>query len=605
MKRNAIIGPTGAAAALTLLLLGCVAAAAQTELMPVDSIEPGMTGVVRTTFHGTEVEEVEAEVLGVMRSALGPNIDLVLIRLRGERMQFQGVANGMSGSPFYIDGKLVGALSIRIGLFAKEPIAGVTPIADIVDTQFGGRGRPHLSLDYHRLWSGNESIRQLARRLGRELPRGSSPPQPDAAGVGLRPFTLGIYCSGLEATVAARYAPLFRELGAELTAFGSGVGGPVDGPLEPGVPVSVDLVRGDLRIGASGTLTHIEGDRVWAFGHPFFRLGPVEWPLARAEIIEVFPSMQGSFNISAAGQQVGTIVQDRATAVYGVLGREPSMLPLRIEVRHAGEAVSVFSYELVRNALLTPALIDIAVSNSLLATQRQFGESSVAISGTLVIDGYEDVNIDDFYSGFNLGTRVGALPAAVYFFLSDNEFSSVTVTDIRLTLDLVEEQRVATLQRAWITDTELEPGESFQVLIELRPRRDKELVLEQDYMIPPTLQSGAYRVTVGSGSEITRLENEMVRGELRIRDLRHMIRLINSLRPNNRLYAQVWREEEGIYFDGDLFPGLPPSALSVMRVNSGDDRIIRLLGTVVDERRMETEYFVSGVRNLRFTVRRR
>ncbi len=344
---------------------------------------------------------------------------------------------------------------------------------------------------------------------------------------------------------------------------------------------------------------------MWAFGHPFFQLGPVEWPLARAEIVKVFPSLQGSFNITNTGQEIGAVIQDRAPGVYGELGRTARTIPLEVEVKHGGSSVAKYNYKLIRDTLLTPALIDMAVSQSLLVTQKQTGEMSVALSGNFSVDGHEEVKVENLFTGFNITSEVGSLPAAVYYYLSDNEFQTVEVTEVSITLDFIEERRIATLERAWFTKTsEVKPGDSFKLIMELKPRRDKRFTLEQDYYIPPTLQSGTYRVTVGNGAAIAKQEEELIEGTFLIRDVSHMIRLINSLRPNFNLYVQIYREEEGIYYEGDLFPGLPPSALSVMKANKGDDNFVRLLGTVMDERRMDTEYYVQGVRKLQFIVKR-
>ena len=594
-------------ATLFLSALFPVLVAAQTEIMPVEQIQPGMTGTVRTTLQGTEVEEVDAEVLGVLQNYLGPNLHLILVKLTGEQVRFQGVANGMSGSPLYIGGRLAGALSTRIGYFAKEPIAGVTPIGDMLSTQFGARGKPQVSMDYQQLWSGNEAVERLARQLGRPIEKPIISQATHSTQVTSRPIGLTLSHSGLHPSLVNRYDSFFREIGVELTKAGTLSGGPVqiEGPLEPGMPVMVKLMSGDLELGASGTLTHVDDNKVWAFGHPFFQLGQVEWPLARAEVVKVFPSIDGSFNITNSGQEIGAIIQDRSVAVYGILGRQASLIPMEVVVKHGGSEVAGYKYRLIRDVLLTPLLIEIAVGQSLAVTQRLSGELSVALSGTFTLDGYEEIVVENLFSGFNVLSELGMLPAAVYFYLGNNEFAPVSVSAISVELDLVEEQRLANLEKAWFTKTsDVKPGDQFKLIMELKPRRGKDFRLEQDYVIPSTLQSGDYKVTVGNGAAITEQENALIKGTFKIRDLRHMIRLINSLRPNFKLYAQVFREEEGYYFDGDFFPSLPPSDLSVMRANKGDDNLVRLLGTVLDERRMDTEYYVQGVRKLRFTVKR-
>ena len=592
------------AAALMMLFLGA-GAAAQSDIMPVDQVRAGMTGIVKTTREGTEVIDVEAKVLGVMQNALGPGVHVILVTLTDKSVQFEGVANGMSGSPFYIDGKLVGALATRIGYFSKEPIAGVTPIGDMIATQFGGRGKPTVSLDYSLFWGGNPLVDELAERLGRKLPsRGRA----DAAGQNLpgrlQPLTPSLIHTGLDPAVAERFKPIFGGLGFELSSGGV-AGGPVqiEGSLQPGMPVMVELIGGDMSMGSVGTCTRIEGKKVWAFGHPFFQLGSVNWPLKRAELIKIFPAIDGSFFITNSGQQIGAITQDRTAAVFGELGAKVDTLPLKVAVKHEGEEVVAYNYQLARDFVLTPILVDLAISQSLAVTQRQFGEMSVAVSGKITLEGHSDIEIDNLFSGVNITRQVGTLPAAIYMFISTNEFTPVKITNLDITLDFIEEQRIATLQRAWLTKSEAKQGDEFKLVMELKPRRGRPFTLEENYYLRVKLQPGVYQMTVGNGAAINEQETQLIQGTFEVRDIDHMVRLINSLRPSNRLYAQVFRSEEGLYYEGDFFPGLPPSALTVMKTNKGGDSIIRLLGTVLDERRMATEYYVDGVRKLQFTVR--
>jgi len=276
---------------------------------------------------------------------------------------------------------------------------------------------------------------------------------------------------------------------------------------------------------------------------------------------------------------------------------------MKVEVKHKGEAVASYSYTLARDLVLTPLLVDLVISRSLAVTQRQFGEMSVELTGSIDVDGHGEIRIDNLYTGVNVLSGIGSLPSAIYYFVANNEFESVKIRAINITLDFIEEQRIATLQRAWFTKTEVRKGDSFKLVVELKPRRGRVFRLEEDYVLRVRLQPGVYKVTVGNGEAINQQENRMIDGTFQIRDVDHMVRLINSLRPSNRLYAQVYRDEEGLYLEGNFFPSLPPSALTVMKANKGGDSFVRLLGTVLDERRMDTEYFVNGVRNLQFRVR--
>jgi hypothetical protein len=230
---------------------------------------------------------------------------------------------------------------------------------------------------------------------------------------------------------------------------------------------------------------------------------------------------------------------------------------------------------------------------------------AATLSGEVRLEGHDPVKINDFYSGDSVIIDLSYLPASLYFFLDDNEFETIDFKSINLTVDLVEELREATIERAYLTKTEIKPGDHFQLVVEYRPRRAGRVQIKrEDYFIPPTLQPGVYNIIVGNGSAVSAQENAMVRGEIKLRDLNHMIRLINTLRTNNKIYAQTYRAEEGVYFEGDFFPSLPPSALSVIQTNGKDEAFVGLTGTVMDERRIETGYMVQGVKRLQFTVKR-
>jgi hypothetical protein len=590
--------------AIGIILLVSSGIEAQTEFMPVEDIEVGMRGVVKTSFKGTELEEVEAEVLGILPNTLGPKFDIIIVKLYGERVEFQGVANGMSGSPFYINGKLVGALAYRLGNFPKEPIGGVTPIQNIIDTQYGGQSAPNLVMDYHALFSGSPVFTGLADRLGidpdsfRDKPARKSRSE-------LQPLLLSMTHSGLHPDLVNKFSESFVTSAFSPVIAGSReTGKPVQSPLEPGMPVSVLLMTGDLSVGASGTVTHIDGNRLWAFGHPFYQLGSVNYPLARAEVITVLTSLMGSNNLIRTGEVIGALLQDRTAAVYGEIGTSADTFDMTLKVTYGSKDVGTYNFSIVRDNMLAPALVAIAVNNTLLVSQLQQGELAATIRGKMVLDGHRDIEFENFFSGYTIINDLAVLPATIYLFLATNDITPVRFESVELEIDVMEELKTATLERAWLTKTDVKPGDRFQLLMELRPRRGKPVIYRENFYIPPTLQSGTYRITVGNGAAINQQENDMVQGQIKLMDLDQMIRLINSLRANNRLYAQTYREEAGVYFEGDLFPSLPPSALSVMRENKGDENFVALTGTVMDERRIETDYMVSGVKKLTFTVKR-
>lgn len=594
-----------AAALLLLNLAPSAAAQSATAVMPVEEVRAGMRGIVRTTFSGTDITEVPAVVIGVLPDILGPKADLIIVKLEGDRLDFQGIAGGMSGSPFYIDGKLVGALAYRLGDFPKEPVGGVTPIREMLNTQHGGRGGPVMIMDYYRIFGDSPAFRAVSARLGKSSESTALPGRQPLPG-GWSPLLGNLSLTGISAESVRRFLPGLESTGWRVA--GAGTAGilrePIAGELQPGMPVAVPLVYGDMYFGSSGTVTHVDDKKVWAYGHPFNQLGNIRYPMARAEMLTVLTSLSGSNNIVNIGQVIGAFTQDRATAIYGEIGATANSFDLRINVTYGGKELDKYSFTVARDSLMSPGLIALTVNSALLITQGQIGEMAARITGTVAIEGEESVRLDNLYSGLSVINDLSILPASLYYFLNDNEFRPVTVKSIDLDIDIIEELKTATLERAWLTRDRVKTGDRFELVMELKPRRGKPVFYREQYFIPPTLQPGKYVITVGNGEAISQQENAMVKGEIKLRDLSHMIRLLNTLRSDYKLYAQTFREEEGAYFEGDFFPGLPPSALSIIRTNKGDDNFVGLSGTVMDERQVVTDYVVNGMRRLTFTVTR-
>ena len=593
--------------AFSLILLMALAAIAQDKFMPVSEVKQGMKGFIRTTFTGTEVVEVEAEVLGVLPNVIGPDANIIIIKLKGEKIEFNGVANGMSGSPFFIDGKLVGAAAYRLANFPKEPIAGVTPIREMLETQFGGPGAPRLSVDYHPILSSSDDLSRLSDKLGYKVnPEKPLSSRATALVNGLIPMTASFSYAGADPRAIAPLAEILKNNGIELvsSSFAGNSSKPIAGDLTPGMPVAVPLVMGDMYMGSSGTVTHIDGKKVWAFGHPFNQMGNVDYPMARAEMITVLTSLMGSNNLVRNGQLIGAITQDRSTAIFGELGKTADTLPLKIDITYKGEALDSFNFQIARDVLLTPNLINLVVSNSLFVSQSQIGDLSARITGSMDIEGYPSVKIDNFYSGITTINSISGLPAAIYMFIANNTFDDPRITGMNLKIDIAEELKLVELHRAWLTKTEIKPGENFKLNIEMRPKRGNVYRLTEEFFIPPTMQEGTYRIIVGDGNAIGAAENRMVNGQIKLKNLEHMIRIINTMRSNFKLYAMTYREEEGVLLEGDFFPNLPPSALSVVKSNKAEHNFVGLSGTILDERKIETEYQVSGNKVLTFKIKR-
>ena len=349
------------------------AVSAQTNLFPLKDVKPGMRGTGKTVFSGNQIEEFQVEILGVLEN-IGPKESLILARLSGGPLEHTGVMQGMSGSPVYIDGKLLGAVAMAFP-YAKDPIAGIRPIEQMIRVGTASGAAPLQ----------RASISLEDRDLTRVLPK----PQPSLAGEArLVDIATPVAFGGFSRGTLETFAPQLRALGLEprqgITAgadIGPRMGNPAD--LKPGSMISVQLMAGDLSVGADGTLTHIEGNRVYAFGHRFLAVGSTALPFARSEVITLLPNLNTSFKLSTAKEWMGTIDQDRDTAIAGELGRRAPMVPVSIGISRGARQIESYRMQMVNDPLLSPLLIQMAVFSAIDATERSVGASSIRVSGQI------------------------------------------------------------------------------------------------------------------------------------------------------------------------------------------------------------------------------
>src|SRR5438034_5086990 len=403
-----------AAAVLSLASPGLRGATVQ---MPVSEIRSGMVGIGHTVFDGTHVEEFKAHILGVLENVIGTQRNLILARLEGGPLANTGVIAGMSGSPVYVDGRLIGAVSYALGSFSKEPIAGITPIAEMTDSTSFSDTRPtgaRVHIDYP--LTRDNLTAAFRKALNWNRPFADRPDETHLAGVSavaglggsqlgtlLRPIATPLVMSGFEPELADVFGSAFREQG--FVPSGGGAAGfrtgeaPFEGPLKPGDAVGVMLVSGDLQLGGTGTVTHIDGDRVYAFGHPMYNLGPPEFPMTRAYVYTVLPSLFSSMKLSSTGEIIGTFLQDRATAIAGRLGPGPHLIPITLTLESDRAPKRTFKFGVVNDQLFTPLLTYASIVNTLASYERQYGSATFTVHGKAKLKKHEEITFDNLFSG--------------------------------------------------------------------------------------------------------------------------------------------------------------------------------------------------------------
>lgn len=560
---------------VTLALAGLPLAAPRAQqqaFMPIDEVRPGMVGVGRTVYAGEAKEEFRAHVIGVLRNVVAPGRDLVLARLEGDPLPRTGVMQGMSGSPVYIDGRLLGAVSYALGAFPREPIAGITPIAEMIDAV--DRAGPRVSArDLQLSWPVTPD--DVYAALGRIAERAAAPLGPLPVGASivgpasvaelapmLRPIGAAMVLSGLEPEVSGRLRAALAPAGVSPQAPPGAANGGRASRLEPGDAVGMSLVRGDMENGATGTVTWVDGDRVYAFGHPFLNLGPTEMAMTQAQVLTVLPSLDTSMKIAAMGPVIGTMGQDRTTAVGGTLGRLPNELEVHLKLVQTSGAERDFTFYVLQDEQLTSLFAYVAVFNTLVSFERQSGPLSIAATGSASFGEAGEVRIEDFFSGPGaVGAAANALTNALAQAAS-NTFRSVTPERLDLRLDLSEAQQTATIERAWLDTTRPTAGETHMLHVLLRHYRGETETISLPITMPARPRDGLTLLVSDAATLMAREQRDLRPGRPTSWDA--MLRQMNDRPKQNRLYVRLIAEDTGTVVGGETLPALPPSVRSVL-----------------------------------------
>jgi len=605
--------------ALLLTSLALVHVPAQSTQMGVDEVRPGMVGIGRTVFEGTRVEEFKVNVLGVLENVIGTHRNLILARLEGGPLANTGVIAGMSGSPVYIDGRLVGAVSYSLGQFSKEPIAGITPIAEMTDATAFNDVRPAAAKVHVEFPLTRENLDTAFRRaLNWNRPFADRPG--DAALVGasaingvsgieigtlLRPIATPLIMSGFEPGIGDMLSGAFGAQGFIPT--GRGAAGartgekPYEGPLKPGDAIGVMLLNGDLEIGATGTVTHVDNDKVYAFGHPLYNLGPTAFPMTRAYVYTVLPSLASSLKVSTTGEIIGSFLQDRAVAIAGKLGPGPKMIPVTLTLDATGRGPKrTFHFQLANDQMFTPLMTAAAISSTLGAYERQYGSSTFRVTGTAVLNKHDAVTFDNIFSGDQPSVNASTSVAAPVAALLGNDYEKVEIDSLDLTITSSEEPRTATIERVWIDDQRPRAGRTVPLKVLLRTYRGDDQIRSIPIDIPANI-SGPLSLLVADGGRLGQIEQRETRAS-QPRSVDQIIRTLNRTRRGNTIYVKLLGAGSGAVVKGEPLTALPPSVLGVLESDRSGGSFNPLTNATLGEWQLATEHAVAGSKTLSITV---
>jgi hypothetical protein len=598
--------------ALSLTLLGLSVLRAAEPQMPISEIRPGMVGVGRTVFTGTRVEEFKAQILGVIENVIGTRRNLILARLEGGPLAETGVIAGMSGSPVYIDGRLIGAVSYALGSFPKEPIAGITPIEEMTDATALPTTRPpgtRVNVSFPLTTEG--LIAAFRKALNWNRPFADRPEDAQFAGttVGpfggrevatmLRPIATPLTMTGFEPDVANLLASAFRDQGFVPMAGAAGLRPgdmPFDGPLKPGDAIGITFVSGDLELGATGTVTHIDGDRVYAFGHPMYNLGPTQFPMTRAYVYTVLPSLFSSAKLSSTNEIIGTFLQDRATAIAGTLGAGPSMLPVKMTLESDRGGTRTFNFSVVRDQLFTPLMTYTAIVNTHGSYERQFGTATYTVDGRINVGNYEGIPLENMFSGEGASSNASAYVVSPITALLGNDYEDVNIQSLELTVKSSEEPRTATIERVWIDDPKPRPGRTVPLKVLLRTYRGDDELRTVPIQIPANA-NGNLAIVVTDAQRLAQTEQREARLP-QPRSVPQLIKALNKTRRNDTVYIRLLGSDHGAVVRGEVLPSLPPSVLAVLEGDRSGGSFSPLGTATLGEWEVPTEHAISGTRSL-------
>jgi hypothetical protein len=570
-----------------------------------EDLRPGMKGTARTVFAGTEPQEFTVEILGVLPGYPAPRQSAIIARLSGSNVEKTGVFAGMSGSPVYIDGKLVGAIAFSFP-FSKEPIAGITPIQQMIDIFEKGSAQTQRPREPHAVSFAQLASTEWKATLPKPAIGSTSLIAPVSEGSRLMPLmgqqmtpiATPMVFAGISQESLAVFAPQLMANGILPVSGAGGSAGitplakATEKTLTAGTSVSVQLVRGDYSIAASGTVTFRDGDRIYAFGHPFLSLGASDMPMSETAVVTVIDNLNNSFKLSVPGSMMGSISQDRASGVFGELGQAPKMIPVKINLHTSRDRSETYSYEIANDSFLTPLLLNITVFNTIISSERALGDSTITIKGAINVKGQEAIEVDRRFSAGNAPILAAGSVAGPISSLLGSGFDDVQIEGVTLDISSTDTKYAGTLERIALSKTEAHRGETIEIQAYVRTESGKQFVQRIPVQIPEDATPGQLLVFVGDGGALQ--EGSAARAFVP-QDLGQLVTAINKVKKSDRLYVKLFRITPGAVIGTSELPNLPPSVVATLNSDRNSGGYTPTVLSAVYERELPpAEFVISG-----------
>jgi hypothetical protein len=581
--------------------------AGKVQIFKESDLKPGMKGYAWTVLKGTEPEPLPVEILGIYKNQWGPKQDVILAKLGGKG-QRTNVAAGMSGSPVYIDGKLVGAIALRFSTFSPDAICGITPI--------------ELMLEVNEF---DKSLPSNARVPGKSSAHTADASDVSGVPAGLPPISsmvpieTPLNFAGFNESVLPAFAPQFEQMG--LTVAGGGGAATMISPkpapgwqksLQPGDAVSGLLVTGDMSISAMCTVTYNDGKHVLFCGHSFFNLGPIDMPMAKAEVITTLASQYQPTKFGNSTEIVGALKQDRHSGVLGDLGDTAQMVPVTLHVRSFGDNNTVrkerdLHFSVFVQQKWTPYLMTMTLFNSISSLNEFAEETTYRLSGKVALDGQPGISVSTM-----LASNEGPAPVPNQLagwwgdkfnrlFLNPVQIAKLKSVDA--TVDILPDRREATIENAWVPNSEVEAGSEVPIKVFVRPYRGERIERDFTLKIPAGLPRGEHRVLFSDAETLNRLQNAAAMSEQFI-DIKQTVSLMNQERSNNKLYVSLIEPRPTVFYEDKTLPSLPASIMNVMQTDrTASRRLHSSAESAIEQGSIPFDMLINGSFSLRITVK--
>ncbi len=586
-------------------------AAANQNFLPLVQVKEGMRGTARTVFRGTEPEEFSVEILGIVPGAIGPKQDMIVGKISGGQADRTAVFAGMSGSPVYIDGKLIGAISYSFP-FAKEAICGITPIEQMIaifeknqpDTK---TVREIRSVSFAELASVDwNTTAPNSTRSG--VISGMQPNSPlmSVAGQTFQRIATPVSFTGISQQTLDVFAPQLIQAGLLPIASvgGSAAISPMkkanDDTLKGGASVSMQLSRGDYSLAAAGTVTYRDGDKIYAFGHPFLSLGMSDLPMSESHVVTVIPNVNNSFKLAVPDAMVGTMTQDRATGVFGKLGQAPKMIPVKIELDTSLGKKETVNLEVVRDNFLTPMLLNMSIYNTGVAQERTVGDTTVRVVADVEIEGTKPLHIDRRFTGGQSTQFASAAVAMPFVTLFRSGFEDLKIKSVNVKLYTEDGSKTAVLDRMSIDKAEAKAGDTVEVQAFARTNTGRVVVQKIPLTIPADTPEGPMSIVLADGTTMQKNSSSQYFVPATLSEL---ISTMNDIKRPDLLYIKLMRTSKGAIIGSSEMPNLPPSMLATLNNERTTGGIKPAVQTVVSENEIApSEFLISGEQTLTINI---